>query len=87
MSTEREQWHLSKSVPISLIAAVMLQTAVAFWWASKITQQADDLIRRVEATERRQNDLGALIQEVRESLAEIKGALGIGRRSAPQRQE
>lgn len=28
------QWHLNKSVPISLLFAIFLQTATGIWWAS-----------------------------------------------------
>ena len=42
-NTSDNQWHLSKSVPITLILAVCLQTLGAVWWASAITEQVTSL--------------------------------------------
>ena len=37
------QWHLSKSVPISFIFALLVQTAAALWWASAINYKVEEL--------------------------------------------
>lgn len=37
------QWHLSKSVPITLILAIFIQTAGAIWWASAISAKVGSL--------------------------------------------
>ena len=42
-NTEPNQWHLSKSVPITLILAVFLQTIGAVWWAAALSEQVTSL--------------------------------------------
>lgn len=36
-------WHLSKSVPITLLFAIFLQTVAVVWWASGVTERVTDL--------------------------------------------
>lgn len=40
---QEKQWHLSRSVPITLIVAIMIQTTGAIWWASAISSKVDAL--------------------------------------------
>jgi hypothetical protein len=35
------EWHLDKRVPISLIAALAVQTAGIVWWASSLSARVD----------------------------------------------
>ena len=48
MLVEKENWHLSKSVPISLIAALVLQTGVFVWtiatMANEIQHNKEDIV-------------------------------------------
>ena len=37
------QWHLDKKVPISLIAAIMIQTVAIAWWGATLTERVDRL--------------------------------------------
>lgn len=32
-------WHLDKKVPLALIFAILVQTAMGFWWASGLTER------------------------------------------------
>ncbi|ALO46585.1 hypothetical protein [Pseudohongiella spirulinae] len=47
MSGERESWHLSKSVPITLIVALLIQAAAVVWhgsqWTAAIHQNRTDI--------------------------------------------
>jgi len=44
MSPENENhWHLDKKVPVSLIFAILVQTAGAFWFASDISNRVSHL--------------------------------------------
>lgn len=49
MSQERESWHLSKSVPISLIIALLVQAAAVVWhgsqWTAAISENRKDIDR------------------------------------------
>jgi len=36
-----QHWHLSKSIPVSLIAALIVQTLTIVWWASDIEHKVE----------------------------------------------
>ena len=56
MSTEPNSWHLSKSVPVTLIVALILQAAAIVWTVSQmqssIEQNATNIIRLETRTEK-----------------------------------
>lgn len=39
MDRRKDSWHLSKSIPISFIAALVGQTLAFVWWASTMASQ------------------------------------------------
>lgn len=43
MTVSKEPWHLSKSVPITLIFAIFLQTLGIVWWASGIDNRVQNI--------------------------------------------
>lgn len=47
----QEHWHLDKRVPMALIFAIVLQTAGAFWWASKVDATQAAMDKRLEKIE------------------------------------
>ena len=52
-------WHLDKRVPLTLIAAIVIQTAALVWYAAKLDGRVIALAERVElveVTNRRQYD-------------------------------
>lgn len=46
---EDNQWHLDKKVPISLIAAILIQTGGFFWWAATTQEKVSALKERLDA--------------------------------------
>lgn len=88
MAEPMDAWHLDRKVPLGLIAALLLQTGAAFWWASGMeSRQAaaeaanarqDAQIGSVEAETQRMQvgaaTVNAQLQAVRESLSELKEA-------------
>ena len=56
MTTEKNSWHLSKSVPVSLILALVIQAAAIVWTVSQmqsnIEANATNLIRLETRTEK-----------------------------------
>lgn len=46
-TTRREEWHLQKGVPISLIAVILVQTLGAGWWASNVDERVTQIERRL----------------------------------------
>lgn len=43
------RWHIERSIPLVLIAAIIVQTVTISWWASNASTRLDLLERRVEA--------------------------------------
>ena len=56
MSMEPNSWHLSKSVPVTLIVALILQAAAIVWTVSQmqssIEQNATNIVRLETRTEK-----------------------------------
>jgi cobalamin biosynthesis protein CobD/CbiB len=56
MSMEPNSWHLSKSVPVTLIVALVLQASAIVWTVSQmqssISQNATNIIRLETRTEK-----------------------------------
>jgi len=78
-------WHLDRRVPIVLIAAIMLQTGTAIWWAANqeamtrqnshdITLMRHDLSKEKDLTSRVVR-IETLLQSMQTTLAEIRGDL------------
>ena len=67
---ENTAWHLDRKVPISLIVAIIVQSAGAIWWASSIESRMQNVaqsdvsqsarIGQVEASVQTQGDGDAL---------------------------
>ena len=59
---KEDSWHLSKSVPISFIVAIVLQTAALVWYVSTldsaIKQNSKDILRN----ETRLNTIERIVQ-------------------------
>lgn len=67
-------WHLDKRVPISLIVAILLQTATVIWWGSSLTERVNTLEAQLSGT-----------QDIRERLVRIETILErLERRDVPQ---
>jgi cell division protein FtsB len=66
-----EQWHLSKSVPLSIIVAVVLQTITLVWFIAgldaSVAQNTRDLVRQ----ETRISTLEASVQSQALSIARM----------------
>lgn len=66
-----QPWHLDKSVPIGLIAAILLQTAAAIWWSATISARVDQL----EAVALDNKTTGPRLAVLESQLTDIKAAL------------
>jgi Tfp pilus assembly protein PilO len=80
--TQRERddsaWHLDKKVPISLIMAIVVQSASFFWWAAATSEKVSVLKERLDAIAPQANRLTRVevnIESIKDSLTEIKQAL------------
>ena len=88
MPPSREDWHLDKRVPISLIIGFILQTIVITAWGTAKFDSIDNRVSNLEKSDDAQttheNRITVLEQQfnfIRSDLAEIKEIL---RRTVPK---
>lgn len=77
-----ESWHLSKSVPITFIFAIIMQTAALIWFVATLRNDVDnnrnDLIRletRTEKVEDAVQNQAITLGRIDENLKSIKAIL------------
>ena len=79
MSEKEESWHLSKSVPITFILAITLQTFGAIWYMSNldanVSLNARDIARheiRINEMEKQTQELKVLNARIDENIKAIR---------------
>lgn len=77
-----ESWHLNKTVPISFILAILMQTIALIWFVATLRNDVDNnssaIIRaqaQVEAVDRVVRDQSVLLARIDENLKAIKNAI------------
>jgi len=63
METTSNNWHLSKSVPITLIFALIVQAAAIVWSVSEMNSGIESNRERIVKVEVRTEKLEALVQD------------------------
>ena len=66
-----EQWHLSKSVPISIIGAVVVQTVTIVWFIANLNANVQTNTRDLVRHETRIDTLEASVQSQAVSMARM----------------
>jgi NhaP-type Na+/H+ or K+/H+ antiporter len=66
-----EQWHLSKSVPISIIGAVVVQTITIVWFIANLNANVQINTRDLVRHETRIETLEASVQSQAVSMARM----------------
>ena len=66
-----EQWHLSKSVPISIIGAVVVQTVTIVWFIANLNANVQMNTRDLVRHETRIETLEASVQSQAVSMARM----------------
>jgi len=66
-----EQWHLSKSVPISIIGAVVVQTVTIVWFIANLNANVQTNTRDLVRHETRIETLEASVQAQAISVARM----------------
>lgn len=66
-----EQWHLSKSVPISIIGAVVVQTVTIVWFIANLNANVEMNTRDLVRHETRIETLEASVQAQAVSVARM----------------
>lgn len=66
-----EQWHLSKSVPISFIFAIILQTLTLVWFIANLNSTVDANAKEIVRNETRIQSLEAVVQSQAVAIARM----------------
>ena len=71
MTTEKNSWHLSKSVPVSLIVALVLQASAIVWTVSQMQSSIEANAMSIVKIETRTGKLELAVQGQAIALARI----------------
>ena len=76
---DNESWHLSKSVPITLVAAILCQTAAVVWYISTLDSNVEvnmkDIARheiRIDKLEDTTRELSIMNARIDENIKAIR---------------
>ena len=82
MKREDNQWHLSKSVPITFILAIIAQTVALIWFVATLRNDVDinqsQLVRHeigLEAVEGIVQNQAVMLARIDENLKAIRNAI------------
>lgn len=71
MTEYKESWHLNKSVPISLIVALVAQAAAIVWTVSSMSSTIDRNAIEIVRLDARTSSLEKIVQEQAVAMARI----------------
>jgi CII-binding regulator of phage lambda lysogenization HflD len=71
MDSREDSWHLSKSVPISFILAILMQTIALVWYVSSLDSNVEANTREIARHELRLMELEKLTQSQAVMLGRI----------------
>jgi hypothetical protein len=71
MAAPNESWHLSKSVPISLIFALIVQAAAIVWTVSNMSSNIDRNAMDIVRLDTRTANLEKVVQDQAVAMARI----------------
>lgn len=67
----REKWHVGREIPLALVAAIMIQTGGAVWWASGINERVKHVEQQSLLTQTRLTALDTLAGDQRVQIARL----------------
>jgi len=62
MSSEPNQWHLSKSVPLTLVLAITFQTIALVWYVASLDSAIKANAKEILRNETRLNGIESIVQ-------------------------
>lgn len=71
MSKREDEWHLSKTVPITLVIAIVCQTIALVWYVSSLDNTVKNNTREILRQEVRIEGLEKIVQTQALTLARI----------------
>jgi hypothetical protein len=78
---KEESWHLSKSIPLTLIFAIICQTIALIWFVASLSNDVDAATRELTRQDARITNLEALVQSQAVSMARIDENLAFIRKA------
>lgn len=79
---DNESWHLSKSVPVTLVAAILCQTVAVVWYISTLDSNVEvnmkDIARheiRIDKLEDTTKELSIMNARIDENIKAIRSVL------------
>lgn len=69
--SQEESWHLSKSVPLTLIFAIICQTITLIWFVASLRNDVDANSKELVRQDTRISSLEAIVQDQAVTMARI----------------
>jgi hypothetical protein len=71
MTNKDTQWHLSKSIPLTFVLAILGQTVALVWFVSSLNSAIDSNTRDLMRHEARLNTLEQVVQQQAVTMGRI----------------
>jgi len=71
MTNKDQQWHLSKSIPLTFVLAILGQTVALVWFVSSLNSAIDSNTRDLMRHEARLNSLEQVVQQQAVTMGRI----------------
>jgi len=71
MTNKDPQWHLSKSIPLTFVLAILAQTVALVWFVSSLNSAIDSNTRDLMRHEARLNTLEQVVQQQAVTMGRI----------------
>jgi hypothetical protein len=68
---KNQEWHLSKSIPLTFVLAIMAQTVALVWFVSSLNSSIDNNTRDIMRHEARINALEKVVQQQAVTMGRI----------------
>ena len=68
---QETQWHLSKSIPLTFVLAILAQTVALVWFVSSLNSAIDSNTRDLMRHEARINTLETVVQQQAVTMGRI----------------
>lgn len=72
---EKESWHLSKSIPVTLILAIVLQSLTAIWWAGQFSATTEQRLMSLERNKESMSQLPERMARLEAVMDRLDGTL------------
>lgn len=66
-----QEWHLSKSIPLTFVLAILAQTVALVWFVSSLNSSIDNNTRDLMRHEARINSLEKVVQQQAVTMGRI----------------